>query len=828
MLADLKYALRSFAARPVFTGAILLTLALGIGSNVAIFSVANAILFRPLPYEDPDELVLVWTRHPNSDQERNLVSPPDFGDYERQATLFDGFAAAMAVQGTITGEGPAEEIMSGYTTWNLFDLLGVAPMLGRDFNADDPFPIDPQTFGSPGADLPPGTVMLSHGLWTRRFGADPDIVGRTIQMDGLGSVVAGVLPRDFRIYMPPDSPIPTGVDAWMVMPSNMSEFAREAPFLAVVGRLREGVTTAQAQAEMDALAARLREAHQIHATQNMQIVVNGMHGDVVNHTRPTLLALLGAVGFVLLIACANVANLLLVRATGRGREIAVRAALGSGKARIARQMLTEAGALALAGGALGVVLAWQGVGVIGSLSPGNLPRMEEVGIDANVLLFSLAATAVAALLFGLAPTWRTVSGNLAASLKDRGADSGGRGGNRLRTVLVVGEVALSMVLLIGAGLMVRSFAELRSIDPGFEPEGVITFTAPLSFPKYPTTRMRADFMNELAARVRTIGGVSAVGAVAPLPLVGNDMYNIGSYGAVGISDDDYRANRADYRAVVPGYFEALEIGLVSGRTFTEADAEADALAVAVIDERLAERAFPDGDPLGRELLVDWFNEQTFTVERASLRVVGVVAPVRSTSLAAESRETVYVPYWFASFLPPAFVVRSSGDPEELADAVRAEVAALDPDVPLTNVSTLESIVRDSMAETRFLLALIGTFAVIALVLASLGLYGVISYSARQRTREIGIRVAFGAHERDVVRLVLGQGLLVAGAGVALGLVASAAAGRVVESFLVGVGTRDPLTFAAVPTVLLAVALVAAFVPARRAARVDPVVALRDE
>ncbi len=828
MFADVKYALRSFTARPVFTGAILLTLALGVGSNVAIFSVANAVLFRPLPYEEPDELVLVWTRHPNSDQERNLVSPPDFGDYQAETTLFDGFAAAMALQGTITGDGPAEEIMSGYATWNLFHLLGVTPVLGRDFNADDPFPIDPQTFGSPNFELPPGTVMLSHGLWTRRFGADPEIVGRTIQMDGMGSVVAGVLPPDFRIYMPPDSPIPTGVDAWMVMPSNMSEFAREAPFLAVVGRLRDGVTNAQAQAEMDALAARLRDMHQIHATQNMQIVVNGMHGDIVNHTRPVLLALLGAVAFVLLIACANVANLLLVRATGRGREIAVRAALGSGRARIARQMLTEAGLLALVGGALGVVLGWQGVRIIASLSPGNLPRMEELAIDGNVLLFSVAATAFAALLFGLAPTARTLSGNLAASLKDRGADSGGRGGNRLRTSLVVGEVALSMVLLIAAGLMVRSFVELRSIEPGFEAEGVITFTAPLSFPKYPTTQMRADFMNQLAARVRTIGGVSAVGAVAPLPLVGNDIYNIGSYGALGISDDEYRANRADYRAVVPGYFEALKIDLLSDRTLTAADAEADALPVAVIDEKLAARAFPDGDPLGRELLVDWFNEQTFSMERVAVQVVGVVGSVRSTSLAAEGRETIYVPYWFSSFLPPAFVVRTAGDPAELAEAVRTEVAALDADVPLTNVATLPSIVRDSMAETRFLLVLIGTFAAIALVLASLGLYGVISYSTRQRTREIGIRVAFGAHERDVVGLILRQGMVVAGSGVALGLIASASAGRVVESFLVGVGIRDPLTFAAVPALLLAVALAAAFVPARRAARVDPVVALRDE
>ncbi len=827
LYSDVRYALRSLAKRPAFAAVILLTLALGIGSNVAIFSVANAILFRPLPYENPEELVLVWTRLPDTDVQRNLVSPPDFGDYQAESRLFADLAGAMAVPGTLTGDGPAEQVQVGYVTWNFFDLLGVVPTLGRDFNRDDPFPIDPEAFGVPNPELPPGTVLLSHGLWQRRFGSDPTVADRRIEIDGLGSIVIGVLPRDFRIYMPPDSPIVTDIDIWMAAPSNMTEFAREAPILAVVGRLADGVNPAQAQGEMDAIAASLRETHQFHAIQNMQILVAGMHDDVVSHTRPTFLALFGVVGFVLLIACANVANLLLVRATEREREIAVRAALGSGRGRIVRQMLTESGLLAVVGGLLGVLLAWQGIRVIVALSPGNLPRLDEVSIDARVLGFTLGATALAALLFGLVPAARTVGGNLAESLKDRVADAGPRG-NRLRTALVVAEVALSLVLLIGAGLMVRSFAQLRAVDPGFDADGVVTFTVPAPFMKYPTMELRANFMNELKTRIETVGGVASVGGVGPLPLAGNDMYYMGSYGATGIADDEYRANRADYKTVVPGYFETLGIELVAGRTLTMADAEATAQPVAVVDEKLAQRAFGDQDPIGRELVLDHFNEETFEVERKSVRVVGVVAPVRATTLAAESRETVYVPFYFAAFLPPTFVVRTAVAPSDLVPLIRTEVDAMDPTVPIADVAMFESYVTNAMAGTRFMLALIGTFAVLALLLASLGLYGVIAYSVRQRTREIGIRVALGAGDRDVVLLVLRQGVALAAAGIAVGLIASFALTRVVEGFLVGVGSMDPVTFVGIPVLLLGVAVVASYVPARRAARVDPVVALGDE
>src|SRR5262245_5427058 len=827
LVRDFKYAIRSFVRRPLFTAVIVLTLALGIGSNVAMFSVANAVLLRALPYDHPEELALVWTRLQATNVERSLVSGPDFADYQKQTTRFEGFAGAAAVAGTLTGAGQAERITIGYTTSNLFDLLGVRPGLGRSVRKEDAITIDPKQFANPNPDLPPGTVMLSYGLWQRRFGGDPTVIGRTIQMGGWGSVIVGVLPATFRIYLPADAAMPTNIDAWGVLPNNIADFARDAPWLTVVTRLRDGVTLEQAQQEMDAVATRLREVHAFHKTQNLQIRVNGLHRDVVNHARPALLALLGAVGFVLLIACANIANLLLVRATEREREIAVRAAVGSGRGRIIAQMLVESAVLSWAGAVLGVLLAWQGIRLITALSPGNLPRIERAGIDLAALLYTAGAASIAAIAFGLAPALRAVGGNLMDALRDRGTDTGGVRGNKLRSALVVLEVALSLVLLIGAGLMVRSFARIQRVDPGFDARNVVTFNAPLSFLKYLTSTKRANFANELADRLRAIPGVERVGGVTPLPLAGGEQYSVGSYGRVGGPDEAYRANKADYKAVLPGYFEAMGIKQLSGRTFERLDNREEALDVAIIDRKLAKRVFGEADPLGADLLVDHFNEKTFSLERLPVRIVGVVDNVRSASLSAEGRETVYVPYVFNSFLPLTYVVRTTADPANLIARIRTEAAAMDKDVPIAELSTLASFVSNAMSQTRFLLALIGAFAALALGLAALGLYGVISYSAKQRTRELGVRVAFGASQRDVMRLILGQGLVMTLAGIGLGLAGATAVPCLVSSFPVGVSATDPITFAGVPTLLLVVAIVASFVPARRASRVDPNVALRD-
>jgi len=828
ILRDLRYAIRSFAKRPLFTGVILFTLALGIGSNVAIFSVANAVLFRALPFRDPGELAFVWTRLPQTNVNRSLVSGPDLKDFQTETTKFQGFGAAVALPGTLTGDGPPERITNAYVTWNTLDLMGVRPILGRNHRAEDAFPMNPQEFGNPNPNLPPNMVVLSWGLWQRRFGGDSSVIGKKILMDGWGSIVIGVLPRDFRLYLPADAAMPGNIDAWGILPNNLSDFQREAAFLTVVARLKPGVTLAQGQDEMDRLAQRLRENYQVHKTQNLHLVVAGMHQDVVEQARPALIALLGAVGFVLLIACANVANLLLVRASERGREIAVRAALGSGRGRIVAQMLTESLVLAVAGTALGLLLAWQGVRVIRVLAPANLPRIESVSIDAGAFGFAAAIAVIAALLFGLAPALRAVRGNLSDGLRDRGTDTGGARGNKLRTVLVVSEVMLSLVLLIGAGLMVRSFSAIQKVNPGFETKNVVTFNAPIPFLKYLTSQARAQFFNQLGDRLASIPGVEAVGGVTPLPLAGGEQYSVGSYGKMGETDEVYRTNKADYRSVLPGYFETMRIALLSGRTFTRADDEQGALPVAIIDAKMAARLFGQQNPLGSQFLMDHFDEKTFQMGRVPITVVGVVGNVRSTSLASEGRETIYVPYVFQSFLPVTLTVRTAIPPGSLVDRIRDEVKALDPDVPVADLATLESWVAEAMSQTKFLLALSATFAGLALVLAALGLYGVIAYSVRQRTREIGVRAALGASERDVLRLILGQGMLVAVIGILLGLGASIGLTRIVSSYLVGVSARDPATFAGVPLLLLAVAAVASYLPARRATAIEPVQALHEE
>jgi len=827
LLQDVRYALRAFARRPGFSLIVVGTLALGIGSNVAIFGVANAVLFQPLPYDHPEELALVWTKLTN--QPRALVSGPDFLDYRKETRLFEGFAGAVALNGALTGDGQAEEITAAYSTANLFDILGVTPMVGRNFEAADEAPIDPKVFTDPNAELPPGHMLLSYGLWRRRFGADSAVVGKTIQIDGASSVVVGVLPPSFRIYLPEDAGMPTNIDVWGVLPSNFSQAARDAAWLTVVTRLKDGVTMEQAQGEMDALAARLRERYQHHADGNMQIAVNSMHQDVVAHSRPVLLALLGAVGFVLLIACANVANLLLVRATTRQREIAVRAALGSGRWRIIRQMLTESALLAVAGSVVGVLLAWWGGRVLIAMRPTTMARFEEFAIDGQVLLFTAGVTALAALLFGLAPALRAVGSRLADALRDRISDAGGVRGNKLRTALVITEVGLSLVLLVGTGLMLRTFAKLRAVDPGFDSEGVLTFTVPVPMFKYRDPIVRTDILNRIQTRIEALPGVKAVGATSLLPLAGGDQYGIGAYGVVGSTEEEWRSNKADYRAVMPGYVETMGIQLVAGRAIERGDNVTGALDVALIAERLAHRLWPEGQAVGKELRIERFNIEQMGLERVPLQVVGVVRDVHSQSLAEAGRETIYYPYRFFPWFPLSFTVRSTaGAVTGLVEPIRHEIEAVDPDIPLSKIRLMGDYVDDAEAQTRFAMTLIGVFAALALVLASVGLYGVIAYSVRQRTREIGVRVAFGASNTSVIQLVVRQGMLLALSGLAAGLAGAFVATRLVSSLFYGVSAADPTTFIVVALLLAGVALVASYLPARRATQINPVEALRDE
>jgi putative ABC transport system permease protein len=506
----------------------------------------------------------------------------------------------------------------------------------------------------------------------------------------------------------------------------------------------------------------------------------------------------------------------------------VRAALGSGRGRVLRQMLTESSLLAAAGALLGLLLAWSGGRVLIAMRPDTLPRLEQFRIDGTVLLFTTGATVVAALVFGLAPALKAVSSNLAEALRDRGSDAGGVKGNKLRTALVVVEVALSLVLLVGTGLMFRTFAKLQAVSPGFEPANVLTFNLPVPLFKYRDPAVRLDVFSRLQTRIGGLPSVQSVGATSPLPLAGGDQYAIGAYGLRETTEEEWQSNKADYRTILPGYMDAMGIEIVKGRGLELADNRAGALDVAVIDERLAQRLWPDGDPLGKELFIQRFNVQTFGLDRVPLRVVGLAEPVRAQSLAAEGRETIYYPYRFFPWFPLSFVVRTSGNPTGIIEAIRREVEAVDPDIPLSNVRLMNDYVDDALAQTRFALTLIGTFAGMALVLASVGLYGVIAYSVRQRTREIGVRVAFGASNGAVVRLVVGQGLLLALGGLGVGLIGAFVATRLVSGLFYGVSSTDPLTLGTVSLVLVSVAIAASYIPARRATRIDPVVALRDE
>ena len=828
LVQDLRYAVRTFSHRPAFTAIVVVTLGLGIGANVAIFSVANAVLFRPLPYDEPERLVLVWNRMTNVDRPNAPISGPDFLDYQTQTRLFQDFAGAIAVEATITGEDRPQQVIVGWSTHNLFQVLGVRPFLGRDFEPADGTPIDPQLFMDPNSKLPPGALLLSHAMWQRDFGGDGRVIGQNIQIDGNAATVVGVLPPDFRIYLPAYAGMPTNIDAWRVLPIDFDTSPRDGEWLTVVTRLKHGVTIEQAQAEMDALAARFREQFEHHKSVGMEIVLNSMHQDVVNHVRPLLLALLGAVGFVLLIACANVANLLLVRAAEREREIAIRAALGGGQQRIIAQMLAESTVLATAGGALGLALAWAGIRVLIVLRPDNLPRLESVSIDSNVMLFTVGASLLAALLFGIAPALRAASTDLANALKDRGSDASGVRGNKVRTALVVAEVGLSLVLLIGAGLMMRSFMKLQQVEPGFRAQNVLTLSVPLPFFKYRDPDARANFFDRLQQRIDALPGVEAVGGATPLPLGGGDQYWVQPYAKEGAAEEDWNTNRADYRAVLPGYVRAMGIELVAGRFLTAADNQVETPRVVLIDERLAERNWPDGDAIGKGMQIVRFDGETFELLREPVQVVGIVEHVRSESLTKDGRGAIYYPYRFFPWWPMKLTVRASADPLSLVGVIRGEVEKLDPDVPVADVRSMSDYVADAVAPTRFTLTLVAVFGGLALILASVGLYGVISYSLKQRTREIGVRIAFGAGARSIIGLIVGHGLVLTLSGVVLGLVGAFILTRLVASLLFGVTATDPLTFVVIPILLVGVTLLASYLPARRATRVDPVNALRGE
>ncbi|HYP29748.1 MAG TPA: ABC transporter permease [Blastocatellia bacterium] len=801
---DLRYGARMLVKSRGFTFIAVITLALGIGATTAIFSVVNTVLLKPLPFKESDRLVIVWEEGTAQGFPRNSVSAANYIDWRDQNQVFEGMSILGRMNFNLTGVGEPERIDGRRVSANLFDLLGVKLRLGRAFLPEE---------DQPGSNR---VVILSHGLWQRRFGSDANIIGQPLTLNGQSFTVVGVMPPQFQFPSPQD-------ELWVPIAFTSQEAAnRGNNSYEVIARMKPGVMPEQAQAEMNTIAARLKQQYPDVVKSNGSVVIP-LHEQLMGDIKPALLVLLGAVGFVLLIACANVANLLLARAAVRQKEIAVRIALGAGRLRLIRQFLIESVLLAALGGAGGLLLALWGVSLLKAFIPENLPQVQAITVDASVLIFTLLISLLTGLIFGLAPALQSSKVNLNETLKEGGRDSAsGSHGNRIRGLLVIAEVAVSLVLLIGAGLFINSFVRLLNVDAGFRADNLLTINVVLPEMKYPDQARRTAFYSDLLSRIEALPGVqsAAVTNYIPLTLQG-DTFGISIEGR----PDPGPAERPDVvtRVISPKYFSTMGIELLQGREFGEED-RVDSPRVAVISETMARRLWPGEDPVGKRIKpgppdspVPWRT------------IIGVVKDVRQFELNANPKLQMYYCYVQPAFFVPSYlVVRTDVEPASLAAAVRGAVWEIDKDQPVSNIRTMKEVLSESIARQRFSMLLLGIFAAVALVLAAVGIYGVMSYSAAQRTREIGIRMALGAQSRDVLRLAIGQGMKMALVGVAVGLTGAFALTRLIESLLFGVSTTDPATFALVTFLLIAAALLACYIPARRATRVDPLVALRYE
>ncbi len=799
---DVRYAARVLRRTPGFTAVALVTLALGIGANTAIFTVINAVLLRPLPYADASRLVFVGELDP--DGSANNVGFTTFDDWRQQAHAFDGMALIRSWGGTITSGGQPDVIRGMRVTSNFFGLLGVRPALGRDMRTDDD---RPDTWHE---------LIISDALWRRRFDADPSVIGRVVQMNDEDYTIIGVMPASFEpllsehFYQQADMWAPLGYDR------SLSYACRTCEHLKAIARLRADVTMDAARADINRVEDGLRAAYPSQYSPATMTLVP-FSRELTGEVRPILAVLMGAVAFVLLIACANVANLLLARLARREHDLALRAALGAGRARIVRQLMVESALVAAAGGALGIALGWMAVPLLTRLAPANLSRLDDPHPDAHVLLFSLAITAATAVLFGLLPALRASRVDLRGSLQGDARKTSGPSTSAARRVLVAGNVAMAVVLLVGAGLMIKSVGRLLHVDPGFDPSGVLTFRTVMDGARYRRDVDILGYMNRIVERLGALPGATAAAAAGQIPLGGNgDRWGFHvegrAWGPTNPSVERY--------SVTPGYFKVMRIPLERGRLFTDADG-ADAEHVMLVGEHTARTLWPDGDPLGQHVKVGSTDGPWWTV-------VGIVGDVVHGALDEAPSLQMYLPQAQQTDSNLTFVVRTSGDPSRLAAAARDVVQTVSDDLPVFQVATLEGLEEHSAGPRRFLMTLLELFSALALILTAVGVYGVISYVVAERTREIGLRTALGATPGNIVGLIVGQGIGVVAAGLVAGIVLSMAAMRLLESSLFHVSASDPWTFAGVAGVLLVVALIALTAPVARALRVDPAVALRQE
>ena len=795
LLRDVRLAIRSLTKAPGFALAAILTLALGVGATSAIFSVVNGVVLRPMPYPDSESLVMVWEITPQSGQ--FSVAPANFFDWRKQATTFEGLAALGNSDVTLQGPNGPEPMPGAYVSANFFKVMGVRPALGRGFTPEEEKP--------GGA----GVIVLSHGAWQRRFGADPRVLGTTVSINGSQSTIVGIMPAGFAF--------PSTAELWFPFAMDEAKASRGGHYLGVVGRIKRGVAHERAEAEMKAIAERLALQYPDKNAGESAMVVP-LHEQVVGQVRPALLTLLAAVAITVLIACANVANLLLVRGSVRRKELAIRAALGASRGRLVRQMLVESLVLAMAGGLLGIGLAQLAIRPLRVLSAGTLPRVAEISIDLSVLGFALGVSLLTGIVFGLAPAWQVASAALVDVLKEGGRSSSGSVGRWMRSGLLVAEVALSMVLLVGAALLLRSFANVTGIDPGFRPDGVLTFRVSLPNATYPDSPQRMTFYDALRERLEALPGVRGAGLVQTLPLKGDYLLSFELKGKPQVRREDKR--NANYRAIAGRYFETLGVPLMRGRTFTDRDRDGAPL-VAIIDEAFARRYFPGEDPIGQG--IDIGNGSDGFAE-----IVGVVGSVRYDGLANTPRPMMYAPLAQDGFGGMWVVARTDGNPADLMTEARQVVRSLDPAMPAYSMKTLEDVISESIAPRRFPMLLLGLFAAIALGLAAVGLYGVVAYGVSLRTQEIGIRMAIGAGRGDVMRMIITGGMRVALIGVVVGIAGALALSRLMRTMLFEVTAVDPASYVATALMLLVVAALACYIPARRAMRLDPLSALRQD